>query len=299
MKIIIILIIIYLISTYIMFLLCSRKIEVMHKVIDKKIGFELSKYDSLIQKGLDWMEKTPKKDIYLKTKDNKKIHAIYIDNPKSNAVLILCHGYRSTAKRDVYPSCYNYYKLGLSLLIVDHRTSNLSEGKYITFGNKEAEDLKLWINYIYKKKKNILLGGVSMGATISLLLANNKKVKGIIADSAYQNAYEEVGYVVQRSFYMPKRLVMPMINTYFKIITKTNLKKIDTIEVLKESKVPVFFIHGLDDQFVPVNNSLHNYDSYTGEKKILLVENANHGMGYLVEPEKYIRELKKFISKIV
>ena len=138
-----------------------------------------------------------------------------------------------------------------------------------------------------------------MGATISLLLANNKKVKGIIADSAYQNAYEEVGYVVQRSFYMPKRLVMPMINTYFKIITKTNLKKIDTLEVLKESKVPVFFIHGLDDQFVPVNNSLHNYDSYTGEKKILLVENANHGMGYLVEPEKYIRELKKFISKIV
>ena len=293
--VILILIIIYIISTYIMFLLSSRKINIMHKVIDKKIGLELSKYESLIKKGLEWMEQIPKKDIYLKTKDNLKIHAIYVDNPKTDKVLILSHGYRSTAKRDVYPSCYNYYKLGLSLLIIDHRTSNLSEGKYITYGNKETEDLKLWINYIYKKKKTILLGGVSMGATISLLSANNKKIKGVLSDSPYINAYEEVSYVIQRSFHIPKKLVMPMINMYFKLITKTDLKKINVLEILKQSKVPIFFAHGLADQFVPIDNTIRSYDSYQGEKSLLLVENANHGMSYLLEPKKYLKEIKKFI----
>lgn len=303
MKIILILLIIliiYLLISYIFFLLTSRKSKKMTKLVDKMMSLELDKYKDLTKKSLEWMDKIPKKDLYIKSKDKLKLHAIYIDNPKSNKVLILIHGYRSTANRDVYPSCYNYYKEKCSLLIIDQRTSNLSEGKYITFGNKEKEDLSLWVDYIYKKtKKTIVLAGISMGATTSILASSiNKKVKALMVDCGYINAYEELGYVIQKYFYISKVIFMPTINLYYKIITKTNLKDIDTIKALNKIDIPILLVHGKQDLFVPCNNTIHNYDSYHHKKTLLLVENADHGMSYLVEPKKYLNKIKNFLKEI-
>ena len=77
---------------------------------------------------------------------------------KSKGIIIEAHGYRSSAMRDLFASCHEYYKLGYSLLLIDHRTSNESEGKYITFGIKECKDIINWIKFINKKypKSNII-----------------------------------------------------------------------------------------------------------------------------------------------
>lgn len=300
--IIIILLIVYLLASYILFLLVSRKFcPKLSKHLDEKVGIELKKYQDIIEEGQDWVQSQKVKHIFIKYKKNPKIHAIYINNPKSDKIMILSHGYRSTAFRDVYPSCHEYYKMGFSLLIIDQRTSNKSEGKYITYGYKEKIDLLLWINYLSKKYKNkkIILAGVSMGATTSLLATElTDKVTGVIADSGYINAYEEIDYTLNKFYKIPTRILMPAINLWNKLINGFDYKDVDTKKALENTRIPILFVHGRSDIFIPMKNSIENYDKYKGEKMLLTIPKANHGMSYLLDKDKYIQTLKEYLKLI-
>ena len=67
-----------------------------------------------------------------------------------------------------------------------------------------------------------------------------------------------------------------------------------TVEALKNNYIPVMLIHGTDDHFVPVNMTYENYLACAGEKRLLIVPGADHGMSHYTEPEKYEAEAKRF-----
>ena len=297
--IIVIIIIIYLIISYIFYLgLCWVGFNKFFKVIDKNIEKMLLPYQEMINKSRDWYDKIPKKDLWIKSDDNLKLHAILIENPKEKGTIILVHGYRSTKERDLISSIPNYYQMGYSLVLIDQRGSGLSEGKYITFGYYESRDVNNWVNYLYKnKKKNIILAGISLGAT-SVLLVNNKHVKAILTDSGFVNAYDEISYVIKHYFHLPSFLFIHMINFYNKLILKFDFKKVNTVDNLKNLDVPILFVHGLSDDFVPPINSEINYNSYHGIKDLYLVKDANHGMGYLLDKKNYLKKIEKILKRI-
>ena len=143
--------------------------------MSKNVNKTLEPYKEMMEKGQKWVinkhDNEQIKDVYIKSKDGLKLHAILIENSNSKGIFLETHGYKSTAIRDLYFSCHEYYNIGDSLLIIDNRTCNKSEGKYITFGKKESEDILCWINYLNKEfpQKSIILAGVSMGATSILL----------------------------------------------------------------------------------------------------------------------------------
>ena len=303
--VLLIIIIIYILLSYILFLLVSRKMPIVSKILDKKAGIEIDKYKDKIIDNLEWINNIEYKDIYIRNRDNLLLHGIYIDNPKSKKILVLLHGYRSTPNRDVYPSVKDYYDLNYSILIIDQRACGKSQGKYITFGYKEKKDVIVWLKYLNKHyNKPIVLAGISMGATTALLVPEiyNKNIIAIYTDSGYISGYEEVKYTLKHYFYIPSSLFMPTINFCCKIFAKYNLKDINTLKSLKNIRIPILFAHGDIDDFIPAKNSLLNYKKYQGPKKLLIIKNANHGMGYLVNKEKYlkvVKEIDKEVDKIV
>ena len=56
-------------------------------------------------------------------------------------------------------------------------------------------------------------------------------------------------------------------------------------EALSETNIPVLFIHGTDDKFVPVEMSYENYKACASEKRLVIVPGADHTMSFYVEPE--------------
>ncbi len=300
--ILIFLIIIYLIITYLMFILICKRIKYSPlSFIDRNIDESLKPFKKIIDKGNDWFSKIKYKDIYIKSNDGLKLHGIFIENYKSKGILIETHGYRSSVQRDLLASCYHYFEMGYSLLLVDQRANGMSEGKYITFGMKESEDIISWIKYINKKYKNlpISLGAISMGAS-SIMMAmkdikDNMNVKSVIADCGYNNAYDEVNYCIKHYFHIPGKLFIDMINIWCRLIAKFNLKDKTVIDCIKNSNIPLLIIHGKEDDFVPTINSKLIYDAYKSKKEILIVKNANHGTSYLVDSDKYIKTIKKFL----
>jgi pimeloyl-ACP methyl ester carboxylesterase len=265
------------------------------KVIDREIEKMLLPYKDSIDKGTNWVINQKKKSINIKSYDGLKLHSELISHKNEKGIIILAHGYRSTKERDLYASLYNYYNMGYSLLLIDQRGCGLSEGKYITFGYYESKDIDKWVDYIYKHHKTkIILAGISLGAS-SVLMVNNRHVSCIISDSAYSNAYNEVKYCINHYFHLPGFIFMPMLCFYTRIFAKFSLKKCDTIKNIKNLNIPILFIHGLDDDFVPYKSSIDNYNHYNGKKDILLIKGATHGMGYLVDSKSYLNKIKHFI----
>lgn len=305
--VIIILILVYLISTYLMFILVSRKLNNDILPMTKAVYKAVEPYLDIIKIGNDWMNNKYKnkeiKDVFIKSFDNLKLHGILLENKKSKGIIIEAHGYRSTAQSDLYTSVFEYYNMGYSLLLIDNRCCNMSEGKYITFGIKESDDIISWIKYINKKypKQDIILAGISMGATSILMslgsIKKSMRVKKIMVDSGYISPYDEVVYCINHYFHIPGKLFVNMIDIWCRVFGKFSLKDKDTITSISNSKIPILFIHGLDDDFVlPINSKL-NYEKYDGDKELVLFKGASHGLSYLVDSKKYIKIIKKHLLK--
>jgi fermentation-respiration switch protein FrsA (DUF1100 family) len=271
--------------------------------MSKKVAKSLEPYKDIIDRGNNWINKQLLQDIYIKTKDKIVLHGTLIKNKNSKGIFLEVPGYRSTPDRDLYPSCHEYYNMGYSILLIDNRSSGKSTGKYITFGIKESQDIVLWIRHLNRlyPNKNIILAGVSMGATSILMslkrIKKNMNVKLALVDSPFIYPYEEVLYCIKHYFHINGRLLIDMINLWSIIIAKYNLKEENTISCLKRTNIPILFVHGLDDDFVLPKNSIINYKKYNGPKELQLFEKATHGISYLVNPTKYVKAIKEFISK--
>lgn len=67
-----------------------------------------------------------------------------------------------------------------------------------------------------------------------------------------------------------------------------------TTDAMKACSVPVLFIHGTDDAFVPIEMTYENYKACAAPKRLLVVPGADHGMSYCVEKENYEAAVKEF-----
>lgn len=299
--------ILYLLITYLMFVFVSRKISNNILPMEKFVEEAIKPYEDIVKVGSDWMkEKFNKKeveDVYITSDDNLKLHAYLLDNKNSKGTIILVHGYRSNPERDLYASTHEYYNMGYSLLLINQRTSEQSEGKYITYGIKECKDLIKWIKFINKRypNKNVYLAGISMGASTCLMslkyVTKEMNVKCCLVDCGYISAYKEVSYCLRHYFHLNGSLFMGMINTWCKLFGHFDLKSENTIDSLSKTNIPILFAHGLIDDFVPCKNSFINYEKYNGPKQLEIFDNATHGISYLTEHERYLNVLKKFLKE--
>ena len=63
---------------------------------------------------------------------------------------------------------------------------------------------------------------------------------------------------------------------------------------MKRCKVPVLFIHGTADSFVPYKMSEENYTACRVKKQLLLVGGAAHCGSYLADRKKYEETVEAF-----
>lgn len=54
-------------------------------------------------------------------------------------------------------------------------------------------------------------------------------------------------------------------------------------QALEKCNVPVLFIHGTDDDFVPIEMTYENYKACKSPKRLLVVPELGHGMSYTVD----------------
>ena len=90
---------------------------------------------------------------------------------------------------------------------------------------------------------------------------------------------------------------MAIIEMYAKLFAGFGFKDYSTVTALKQTTVPVLFVHGESDRLVPTRFSVENYAACAGEKRLVTVPDAGHGTSYLVDKDNCQQALREFLSQ--
>lgn len=248
-----------------------------------------------------------KEDITLKSFDGLNLTSTLImnENP-TNKFIVLVHGvsicYVGSLKYfDIF------YKNGFNVLIVNQRRHGKSEGKYSTYGFYEKYDVNMWIEYLKSRFGNdIILGlhGESMGAgTVMETIPLNDSIKFVIEDCGYSNFHELIGFQITHAYKnrLVRKILRPSLifaNFFMKTKAKFSMKKIVPIDIVASTSLPMMFIHGKEDYFVPWYMAVDLYKAKTkGYKELYLVEGAKHAEALEVNKILYEKKIMTFIEK--
>ncbi|MBQ3055470.1 MAG: alpha/beta hydrolase [Oscillospiraceae bacterium] len=239
-------------------------------------------------------ESLPHTDVKIKSFDGLTLCGKFYEYAPDATVELLMHGYRGTAERDLCGAVQRCFALGHSALIVDQRACGNSEGRVITFGVKEYRDCLSWVEFLSPRR--ILLGGISMGASTVLIAAGKplpENVVGVLADCGYSSAREIICTVI-RGMHLPPRLAYPFVRLGARLFGGFDPDSESPLKSLETCTLPVVFLHGEADDFVPCDMSRRMYEACPSKKKFISFPKAGHGMSYLVDGDRYLQELKDF-----
>lgn len=289
-------------GAYVFVLACVRRKELPWMVEEELKKTSYAKYYNCIMASDAWLKNHNAQDVYIKSKDGLKLHGFWVPAENPRGTILLAHGYRSTIRVDFGLAYAFYHALGMNILVPYQRAHGESEGRYITFGVKESEDMRCWIAYHNRTHGNLqmILSGLSMGASTMLYLADQDlpdNVKCIIADCGFTSPKAILDVVYRSVVHFPSGPSLWAADLFARIFAGFGLNEKDTRVVLKNAKLPVLMIHGLDDDFVPCYMTQEGYDVCTGDKELLMVENAGHGMSFLVDKEAYTMQVISFLEK--
>ncbi len=256
---------------------------------------------------VNWMKETrsmPHKEVSIKSFDGLTLYGKYYEYSKDAPIELMFHGYRGTAEKDLCGSVQRCFSLGRSCLIVDQRTAGKSGGRVITFGINESRDCLKWIDFIIEninKDAKIILTGISMGAATVTIAAGEKlppNVISAIADCGYTSAKEIIKKVIADKK-LPPKLAYPFVKLGARIFGRFDLEKHSPIKAMEHCTIPIIFIHGTEDDFVPYEMSVQNFKTCSHKiKKMVSVEGAGHGLSYLVDKKGYLKAIREFDEMI-
>lgn len=281
---------------------CLRRKELPWFVEDELKKTAYGKYYDIICLGDRFLKEHNARQVYIKSTDGLKLHAVWVPAENPKGTILFAHGYRSNKLVDFSLAFEMYHKMGMNILAPDQRAHGKSEGKFITFGVKESRDMQSWIAYHNETfgKYPIILSGLSMGASTMLYLADKNlpdNVKGIIADCGFTSPKEILTSVFHRVIHLPATPSLWATELFTRLFADFSLTQEDTRRTLKNSKLPVLMVHGTDDGFVPCEMSKEGYAACADPKELLLVEGADHGVSFLVDKAGYTKTVQMFLKE--
>ena len=256
----------------------------------------------LMQRSHLWLREHDAKDVWIRSKDGLKLHGLWVEAEDPVGAIVLCHGYHSTKLADFGGSMAFFHRNGLDLLLVDQRGHGLSEGKYVTFGVRESEDVLCWIEHMRRElwQGDILLSGLSMGASTVMYLADEElpeNVKGLMVDCGFTSPGDIIGKVFRDVTHLPPVPWIYAADLFARCFAHFSFWEKSSLRSLGKNRLPIFMAHGKADDFVPCEMTEKAFAVCDGDKQLLLVEGAGHGVSFLEDKEGYAAAVRTLLKK--
>lgn len=247
----------------------------------------------------EFYHSTLTKEDYLKSRYGYSLKLYYFLNAEYKKYIVIAHGHTYT-----HHGCIKYarmmYKYGYNVITYDQRYHGDSGGKNTSLGYYEKNDLYDIISKITQEfGEDIFIGtyGESMGAaTILLEQELDRRVKFCISDCAFSDLKLLIQEQI-KSYHLPK-FIYVFVDLFVKVITGINLKEVSPISSIKNSTIPILFIHGEQDKFIKYHHTVDMYESYGGKKALFIAKNqATHAYSYFSDTLEYENIVQKFIEE--
>ena len=260
-------------------------------------------YKPYYEAMITWMKQIramPHETVKIKSHDGLTLSGKYYEYKKGAPVELLFHGYQGTGERDLSGGVERCFTIGRNAVIIDQRGHGESDGHTTTFGVKERLDCLKWIEWAteyFGEDTKIIITGISMGAATVAMAAGedlSKNVVCVLADCGYSSAKDIIKKVI-RDMKLPDGILYPFVKLGAKIFGRFNLEETSPEEAVKKAKIPMIFIHGDADDFVPCDMSQKVYESCASEsKKFVKIPGAGHGLAFPANKDLYLKSLIYF-----
>lgn len=248
-----------------------------------------------------WLNVVESTERYISARDGTVLHGTIVKN-SGNRWVIIVHGYDSEGN-NMADFAEEFYSRGYNILLPDQRGHGLSEGHKTSMGEKEQHDLIRWISSLISDENaaEIVLYGVSMGAATVMLTASHKlpkQVRAVIEDCGYTSVYDEFKYNLKRMFHLPAFPILDIVDVICRFKDGWSLKNgADCISAVKRAEIPILFIHGSSDEFVPFYMHDELYEAAACPKQKLVIYGAAHAQSAEIEPEIYWNSIFDFLEQ--
>ena len=270
-----------------------------------RLSGSMARYEAEYGETLKKLQAEPFEQVSTLSEDGLRLQARYYHLRDDAPFAILMHGYRVNSFCDFLKGYFMMKDLGYNLLLIDERGCGLSEGNAISFGVMERRDCLCWVNYLKERFGQdipVALYGVSMGAATVMMASGMEdtpaNIRAVIADCGYTSPKDIIREVAS-SMKLPADLCYPFCRFGAKVLGGFDLNAASALEAVRKTKIPMLFIHGEKDDFVPFAMCGRLYTACASEKELLTVPEAVHANSILVDYETYASRVEAFLNKTV
>ncbi|MDQ0169843.1 fermentation-respiration switch protein FrsA (DUF1100 family)/uncharacterized protein YneF (UPF0154 family) [Paenibacillus tundrae] len=255
---------------------------------------------------LKWLDQQHGVKVRIHSHDGLQLHGTWLPSATgSRQTVILAHGYSGRGREMAGFARFYAEQRGYNVLMPDDRAHGESEGNMIGFGWLDRLDYIQWIDWVITKigtKAEIVLHGISMGGATVLMTGGEQlpaQVKSIISDCAYTSVQEELTFQLKQLYKLPPFPFIPLTSLISKWKAGYSFTEASALKQLARVKVPVLFIHGEVDTFVPTEMVYRLHDACPTEKQLLTIPGAGHGTAFQVDRSSYVAALHTFLDQTI
>lgn len=246
------------------------------------------------------------RDTFIINRKGRQLHAMFASAAKpTDKTAVIVHGYTDNAIRMLMIGYLYNNDLNYNILLPDLQDNGLSEGPAIQMGWKDRLDVLNWMNIandIFGKRTQMVVHGISMGAATTMMVSGEAQqpfVKCFVEDCGYTSVWDEFSFQLKDMFGLPEFPLMYTTSWLCNAKYGWNFQEASSLEQVKKCSLPMFFIHGDADTYVPTRMVYPLYEAKSEPKELWIVPGATHAMSYKDYPQEYTERVKKFVGKYI
>ncbi len=225
----------------------------------------------------------------------------------SDKAVILVHSYGNNRLQfgiKTVDMIKSFLNKGYSVFTFDLRNSGESGGKDTTFGLNEKEDVIAAIKYVKSQgSSHITLLGFSIGASASLLAAENDSVDAVIADSPYADLKTYLSHGLNNWTHLPSIGFNYTVEKSLELAGDLDMKNASPVNTLTAENPPyLMLIHGRGDKLIPIENSIELNQKYSAlnskGSEFWTTDDDGDAASYIKDPDEYMSRVFSFLERV-
>jgi len=221
-------------------------------------------------------------DCWFTAEDGVKLHAWFARSDSAHATLLMAHGNAGNLAHRL-PIIKALRDAGFNVLMFDYRGYGRSEGSPTEDG--VYRDGRAAFDYLSQRtdvdSSSIILFGTSLGGAVAVDVATHRPAAGLILEATFSNAKDVA------------RIAYPFLPAQFILRSE-----FDSEEKIRSIRIPTLFIHGGEDNIIPVALGRKLYAAANEPKSFYLIPGADHNDTFWVGGAEYLQTIRSFARSL-
>lgn len=239
---------------------------------------------------------------WLVNENGDSIRMYYIPAAQNTQrTVVLTHGYKDDAICMMHIGYMFHHDMGFNIVAYDQYAHGASSGEMIQMGWKDRKNLIMCTRRAQELfGDSIILHGISMGAATVMMASGDAElptsVRMVIEDCGYTSVWDEYVGELRNQFGLPAFPLLHIVNVVCMLTQDWSFTEASALEAVSRTHLPMLFIHGDNDLFVPTEMVFTLANAHKGHNALWLAPGSEHAMSYHDHPGEYTERVRDFIN---